>query len=230
MIRMTSGDLRAELERLDRRPYPAYKDLRDVVVVFQEPVEWELRFDRIQGDPFAAPSWVALRVRQDVSGFPANAVDGRARRIGVENLIAHRLGQICREFSSRSGSGRSGLIYIDAPGQEVIARTAVRLIDGSWEARLSVGLPGDGRRIAGCAADRLLRDRLGQIVARALLATAWDPEEIRLAADTNEDAEALRAGLRKRRLVGFVADGAILPRAGGNLQTPLFVERAEPFV
>ncbi len=212
----------ATLARIDRRPYPAYKDLRGRTFRFLETeFDWELRFDRIQGDPFASPSHVTVRVHREVADFPAEWVAGGARRVGVENLVARRLARVCREVAGRSGSGKSGLIEIDGPGQEVIARTAVRLVGDWWEARLVVGLPGEGRRIAGRAAEDLLVRGLARVARGGLAFSSYHPEEVRLAAEVNEDADALRAGLAGRGLVAFVADGSVLPRAGGNVQTPL---------
>ncbi len=220
----------AELARMDRRPYPAYKDLRGRGFAFAGGrLDWELRFDRIQGDPFAAPSHVGVRVRREVAGFPEEFVANAARRVGVENLVARQLARVCREATGRSGSGKSGLIEIDAPGQEVIARTAVRLVGDWWEARLAVGLPGEGRRIAGRAAEELLVRKLARVAEDGLAFSSYDAGEVREAAEVNEDAEALRAGLAERGLVAFVADGAVLPRAGGSVQTPLVGERAVGF-
>jgi len=224
-----SSQLIATLARIDRRPYPAYKDLRGRAFRFRGPVEWDLRFDRIQGDPFAAPSHVAVRMSRAAAGFPEDWVANTARRIGVENLIARRAARVCREVAGRSGSGKSGLIEIDAPGQEVLARTAVRLDAEGWEMRLAVGLPADGRRISGRAAEQLLAVQLEALAGRVLRVASWDASEVTAAAETNEDAEALRAGLRGRGLIAFVADGAILPRAGGNVQTPLAAGRAVAF-
>ncbi len=225
-----AGELIETLSRIDRRPYPAYQDLRGRMFAFVGgAVEWELRFDRIQGDPFAAPSHVAVRVRREVAGFPEECVSNAARRVGVENLVARRLERVCRQAAGRSGSGKSGLIEIDAPGQEVIARTAVRLVKAFWEARLVVGLPGEGRRIAGRAAEELLARRLARVAERGLAFASFEPEEVRLAAEVNEDAAALREELSRRGLVAFVADGAVLPRAGGNLQTPLVGGKAVEF-
>lgn len=218
-----SVELIAILGRIDQRPYPAYKDLRGRTFFFRERgrLAWDLRIDRIQGDPFAAPSRVAVRVRREVAGFPEKLVRDRARRIGVENLIARRLGEICRDLATRSGSGKSGLIEIDPAGQEVLARTSVQLDYDGWEARLTVGLPAEGRRISGSAAQRLLTVQLARLVEDAFVFSNWDERSVRQAAEVNEDAESLRAGLAERGLVAFVADGAILPRAGGHVQEPL---------
>ncbi len=205
--------------------------MRGRSVSFREPdaIPWTLRFDQIQGDPFAAPSRVAVCVRQDVAGFPAKLLEGRARKTGVENLIARRLGKVCCDLATRSGSGKSGLIEIDPAGQEVISRTSVQLGPDGWEIRLQVGLPAEGRRISGPAAERLLTVQLARVVQKALVLSRWNDAEVRRAAEVNEDAECLRAELAGRGLVAFIADGALLPRAGGHVQTPLDACRVVPF-
>ena len=47
----TSNDLRALLQRIDRRSYPAYKDTRGA---YQFP-GYVLSIDHVQGAPFAPP-------------------------------------------------------------------------------------------------------------------------------------------------------------------------------
>ena len=54
----TSNDLKNLLERIDRRSYPAYKDTRGAYRFG----DYVLSIDHVQGDPFAAPSKVSVRV------------------------------------------------------------------------------------------------------------------------------------------------------------------------
>ncbi|MDP9374388.1 MAG: ABC-ATPase domain-containing protein, partial [Chloroflexota bacterium] len=66
--RVRSGEeLRAELARIDRRPYPAYKDLRGAYALGTV----TLFIDHIQGDPFAAPSRVRVRLPRQGALDPA---------------------------------------------------------------------------------------------------------------------------------------------------------------
>ena len=62
----TSNELRNLLARIDRRSYPAYKDTRGS---YQFP-GYVLSIDHVQGDPFAAPSKVSLRIPGRTAGFP----------------------------------------------------------------------------------------------------------------------------------------------------------------
>ena len=72
----TSRELRALLARIDRRGYPAYKDTRG---------EWQfpgyvLSIDHIQGDPFAAPSQLSVRVDGRTAAFPPALYASSRRR------------------------------------------------------------------------------------------------------------------------------------------------------
>lgn len=220
--RTRSGEeLRAALARLDRGPYPAYKELRGT---------WNLGavtlfIDHVQGDPFAAPSRVRVRVPRAGQGALDPALDGdsRARRIALGDFLARRGAHAVERHARRGqGSGRSGEVRIDGPGQEVLERSACRVADEWAELRLSAGLPAAGRSILGREAAALLTETLPTIAWEALrLATAEELAAARRHLDTVEDARALRAQLAERGLVAFVADGAILPRVSGVSQRPL---------
>ena len=110
---------------------------------------------------------------------------------------------------------------IDAPGQEILERSACAIADDWVELRLSAGLPAAGRSILGREAADLLLDTLPAIAWAALRLGPEDEAAARRHLDTAEDAQALRAQLAARGLVAFVADGAILPRASGVSQRPL---------
>ncbi len=210
-------DLRRMLLRLDNGPYPAYKDIKGS---YDFP-GFRLIVDHVQGDPFAAPSRMRVRVPLDVAGFPPDLLAGEARVVGVCSFLARRFHREARRASRPSGSGKSGRIDIDAPGQEVLPTTAALVREGAVELRFTVGLPARGRRILGRAAAEILCDRVPELVSRALRYRNLNPAEVRAAAETNEDAEALRSRLPELGLVAFVADGAVLPRLSGVDPRPL---------
>jgi predicted ABC-class ATPase len=139
----------------------------------------------------------------------------------VRSFLARRFAAEARRASRSEGTGKSGLLVLDAPGQEVLETTAVLLADATLEARFAVGLPARGRRILGRIAAELLCDRVPEVVHKSLFHPSLDPAEVRRAADANEDAQALRAQLAGRGLVAFVADGAVLPRRSGVDPRPL---------
>ena len=222
----SAEELRAALARLDRAPYPAYKELRGT---------WALGaitlfIDHVQGDPFAAPSRVRVRAARTVEGAPERGLDGdsHARRVALADFLARRGSRAVERHARRGqGSGKSGEVRIDTPGQEVLERSACRVTDEWAELRLSAGLPAAGRSILGREAAELLLETLPTIAWEALRLSTDDAAAARTLIDTVEDAQALRAQLREHRLVAFIADGAILPRASGVSQRPL--DGAVPF-
>ncbi len=210
-------ELRRTLLDLEGGSYPAYKALKGV---YDFP-GFALLVDHVQGDPFADPSRVRVRLPLAAAGFPEWCWSSPSRALGVRSLLARRFAAEARRASRPAGTGKGGLLQVDAPGQEVIETTAVLLADGHLEARFGVGLPARGRRILGRAAAELLCDRVPEAVGRALLYPSLDAAEVRRAADANEDADALRALLPGLGLVAFAADGALLPRRSGVDPRPL---------
>jgi predicted ABC-class ATPase len=213
-----AADLRDLLARIDGRGYRAYKDLLGSYQLG----DCELHVDHVQGDPFAAPSKLRLRVPAAVAGFDAALSDGSIRRVALEDFLAREArGVLAPARRGGRGSGKSGLIAIDAGGQEVLERTAVVIDPDFVEARLSVGLPAAGRRVLGREAERLLLGDLPDLAGRALDAGALDPERMQGFVEAIEDQEHLRAQLEGAGLVGFLADGSVLPRESGASDRPL---------
>ncbi|MDQ8181783.1 ABC-ATPase domain-containing protein [Pelagicoccus sp. SDUM812005] len=216
-------DLSRTLERIDGRPYPAYKDIRG-----RYDFEFfDLSIDKVQGDPFASPSRLSIIISHQESELPTDLFSNPSRRTGTENYLALAFSRACRQASSHSGSGKSGLISIDTPGQEMLARSCVEIGPSETVVRFSVGLPANGRRIRGRSAKELLIKQLPDIVEDALCYDHLDAQAVAAFADTAEDADTLRSLLAERKLVAFVADGAILPRASGIDERPM--PNAVPF-
>lgn len=217
----TSDDLRRTLSRIDGRGYKAYKDIAGSY----DFSGWLLHVDHVQGDPFASPSRIRLRVSQQKAQVPPSLFENPVRRVAVEDVLARRLrSSIARLPKGHRGSGKSGVIFIDAGGQEVLERTAM-VVSGEWvEARIQVGLPAAGRTVLGRQAEAMLCKDLPRIVAEALTwrnLPASIQEEARTLVDAVENQEHIRGQLDELGLVAFVADGAILPRESGASDRPL---------
>jgi predicted ABC-class ATPase len=222
----TNEELQTTLRKLDGRGYKAYRDLHGA---------WDLGVcvlivDHVQGDPFAGPSRVRLQVSPETAALRAEWYEGRARSVALRDFLARRTHEACRRFGSeRRGTGHSGEIRIDAPGQEVLETSAVVLTaKGGVEARLTVGLPAQGRRVAGRQAAVALTENLPAIAEAALMAEALDTNAVWRHLTTVEDARDLRSRLPDLGLVAFLADGAILPRRSGVDERPLPTDRAVP--
>jgi predicted ABC-class ATPase len=226
----TVGDLLDTLRRLDGRSYHAYKQIAGS---FQDD-GLVLQIDHVQGDPFADPSRVRVVVDPGVAGLPAWALSTDDRRRACADLLNRRLcreaDHLGRQSHGQRGSGKSGEVRVQRPGQAVLTRSSLVVrASGEVEARFQVGLPAAGRRVLGRAAASLLGQDVPDAIDRALLYEAIDPDTLRRWVETVEDAVALRAQLGERGLVAFVADGAVLPRASGVDDRPLDPERAVEF-
>jgi len=208
----TKSDLQATLRRIDRRGYKAYKDIAgayDLGVC-------NLYIDRVQGDPFAAPSLVRLRVPHSAARFPAHLFSNRVRRIALQDYLIRIAYSEIRALRRRfpvGRSGKSGHLDIDVGGQEVIERSAALVTSDFVELRLAVGLPAAGRTVLGDEAARLLLQALPALAERALYYSRYDGARIGSFIDTVENFAAIQADLPARRLIAFVADGSLLPRA-----------------
>jgi len=221
-----SEELRRILRAIDGRGYKAYKDLRGSYALDG----LELHVDHVQGDPFAAPSRLRARVPQRVAGFPGALFATRARRLALADLLARRVrSAVARHAGGRRGSGKSGLVSVDAGGQEVLERTAVVVCEDFVEARLQVGLPAAGRRVLGREAEAVLLRALPLVAAASLHFESLDADEVTRFVECVENQEALRARLPELGLVAFVADGSVLPRESGASDRPLPAEKAVPF-
>jgi predicted ABC-class ATPase len=210
-------ELRRLLQRIDGRGYKAYRDLRG---------DFELEgaslcVDHVQGDPFAAPSKLRLRVPMERARLPAEWFATPVRRLALEDWLARRAADTLASLPARRGSGKSGIVRVDAGGQEVLARTAVRVEPDQVELRLEVGLPAAGRRVLAREAEALLCQDLPALAHAALLAESLPADTALAFVDCVDDQEYVRGQLDGLGLVAFVGDGAVLPRASGASDRPL---------
>lgn len=217
-------NLRQLLLQLDERGYKAYHDIKGS---YQFP-DFTLIIDRVQGDPFATPSQVRVQLPQSVAGFPHHLYQTASREIALRDYLTRSFSRAARNISSRRGTGSSGLIAIAPVGQSVLDRTAAFVTDTIVEVRFVVGLPAQGRRIAGRQAAQMLCDDIPRLVDQSLKYQSLDAAAIEHHVETVEDADWLRQQLAERGLVAFIPDGAILPRRSGVNDQPLSTD-AVPF-
>lgn len=225
---MSDRDAKTLRDRIARIDGAGYKRYREIVGSWDLP-GFTLFVDHAQSDPFATPSAVRVEIAPDATGIPDAAVSTNANRLGAATWLAARFAEAASEVRGR-GTGRSGEVQMEHPGQTVLPQTAV-VVDGhgGLEARFSVGLPGRGRRVDGAGASELLLRTVPDLVQRTLVLDAAAATGIVEAAETNEDAEALRDFLRREGLIAFVAEGARLPRASGIDDRPLATDGVVAF-
>jgi predicted ABC-class ATPase len=215
--------LKEKLNRIDGKGYKAYKDIQGAYVGDG----WVLYIDFVQGDPFASPSRIRVTIPQEEAGFHPDGYHSPSRRVAFEDFLAREMAARIESMQRMRGTGNSGLIWMDAPGQEVLPRTAVRMDAQTIEFRLSVGLPAQGRTILGKHAAKMLCEDVPHLVKQTIL--RLDRDRLRRHLVLADQQEAIRRYLEQHGYVCFIANGAILPRESGISNRPLPVGRAIPF-
>lgn len=215
---LKKADLVKILSRIEGRGYKAYQDIRGSY----EMGTHLLYIDHVQGDPFASPSRVRVQVPLSRAGFPDYLLDGVERKVALGDILARRAEMvIARLVKGRRGTGKSGMIHIDAGEQEVLPRTAVRIGTDYLEARISVGLPAAGRTVLGHDAASMLTEELGAVVEGTFFMNAWKEEELRRHVWMFEDQNWIRSQLKALGLVAFIGNGSVLPRKSGISNKPM---------
>lgn len=217
--------LRDRIARIDGRGYKRYREISGPWRF----TGYTLFLDHVQSDPYATPSAARVRMTGPAAGLAESAYRTRARRLGTATWLAARFSEAARSVEGR-GSGHSGQIRMEHPGQKVLLQTAVTVDEaGGVEARFRMGLPAHGRRVAGALATELLLETVPGLIEGTLTLDENDARRASQAARVAEDAQALRAFLRDEGLVAFVADGAHLPRVSGVDDRPLDTGAVIPF-
>ena len=212
--------LSQQLNNLEGRSYQDYKTIKGNYAFPQ----FDLIVDYVQGDPFAAPSRIRIRLSQTVAQFPSQWLTDYVSQTAIADYLTRQVAQVAQSLQQKRGSGKSGQIEIAAPSQAILRRTAVWVDTEAVEVRLTVGLPAFGRRIAGRAAAALLCEDMPHLVERCLPYAALDHAALTGHIHNLEDAVALRSQLEPHGLVAFIAAGACLPRRSGIDERPLISE------
>ncbi|HID07153.1 MAG TPA: ATPase, partial [Armatimonadetes bacterium] len=219
-------ELRGRLMDIDGRGYKAYQSIKGIYAM----PGFTLFIDHVQADPFAPPSRIRVRVEQRVARLPRWAYANKVRAIACADFLARTFRQnIHRYVQGRRGTGNSGMMWIDAGGQEVLERTAVWVTEEFVEARISVGLPGHGRVVVAKQAMDMLIGELPRVVQRSLVYQNIDRTALSQHVQVVEDQEFVRGQLSELGLVAFIGDGSILPRESGATDLPMPEQQAVKF-
>ena len=216
----SSTELRSLLNRIDHRGYPAYKDTKGA---YQFP-GYILSIDHVQGDPFASPSKVSVRVAGRTAGFPQELYEGDHQRIALQDELTRQFGRRAEQFAFKAkGSGKSGLISVSRCTQEVLERTACRIDpkNGDIVLRMEIGFPANGRTINARELEKILFDFVPECVKYALFYKNMDAKRLRAIVDLAEDQHYIREMLPQMGLCAFVANGSVLPRESGISPRPM---------
>eukprot|EP00928_Gymnodinium_smaydae_P047694 TRINITY_DN31846_c0_g1_i1.p1 TRINITY_DN31846_c0_g1~~TRINITY_DN31846_c0_g1_i1.p1 ORF type:complete len:648 (-),score=176.43 TRINITY_DN31846_c0_g1_i1:277-2220(-) len=228
---VTGTTLQRNLQQMEGRGYPSYKDLMGSPWDMEGCDGCQVIFDRVQGDPYAPPSWVRVRLPARSAGFPADYVTStRVRNTALCDFVTRVLSDMLHGGSGTDwtaavsgggwGGSKGGDINVDAPGQCVLQRTSVVITADSVEARMTMSLPARGRSVEGHRAAEIIGG-LMDVVKRSLFYEALDSKALRSHILSVEDQEAARQQLAGLGLVAFVMDGSILPRKSGVDDRPM---------
>ncbi|PTX63313.1 putative ABC-class ATPase [Melghirimyces profundicolus] len=218
--------LKQTLSRIDGKGYKAYKDLQGE---YRFP-HFQLMIDYVQGDPFAAPSRIRVRMPQSEAKIPEEWFTQPHRKVALEDWIARVWAEKAARYSFRAkGTGKSGLIGVDRPGQEILPRTAAVVTRDYVEVRVTVGLPAQGRRVLGRKAEEMLCDYLPRLVMEATPADSIDREGVEERMKLVDNQRAIRQYLKEKGWIAFIANSAVLPRESGISDRPLKGENVVEF-
>lgn len=226
MAIQSAAQLQSLLNQIHRKSYPAYKGTKGVYQFDR----YILSIDHVQGDPFASPSKVSIKVTGVLAKFPSILFDTYDKRIALQDYLNRIFYQKIEQYNFKAkGSGKSGLLSISRCQQEILERTACTISpqNGDILIRMEIGFPANGRTINAQELIKILFDFLPDCIHNTLFyekLNAKKLEQIRCLAD---DQHFIREQLKEKDLAAFVANGAVLPRESGISQKPM--RHAVPF-
>lgn len=216
----TSEDLKQLLLQINRKSYPAYKDTRGSYT-FQGYV---LSIDHVQGDSFASPSKISVKVAGKQAAFPRELFRTPETRIALQDYLIRQFHQKIDRFNFKAkGSGKSGLLSISRCQQEVLERSACTLHPDSGDitVRMEIGFPANGRTINSLELIKILFDFLPICVRESLFYRNLDKKELEMVRNLAEDQTFIRKQLTEKNLCAFVANDSVLPRESGVSPRPM---------
>ncbi len=226
MTIQSSASLQTLLNQIHRKSYPAYKGIKGAYQFDQ----YVLSIDHVQGDPFASPSKVSVRILGKDACFPSMLFDSYEKRIALQDYLIRQFHQCIDRYNFKAkGSGKSGLLSTSQCHQEVLERTACTISpkNGDILIRMEIGFPANGRTINAHELIRILFDFLPNCIHNTLFYAKLNHKKLQQIHDLAEDQAYIRQELKKRNLVAFVANNSILPRESGISPRPL--KNAVPF-
>jgi len=214
----TSQELRNHLLSIDRRSYPAYKSLAGSYTFGN----YILTIEHVQGDPFAAPSNLSVKVDHKTAGFPAAYYAAKWDKTALEDYLLRRFRKQADRFCFQAkGSGKSGVISVSRCGQEVLERTACEVQTDGVVVRFEVGFPANGRTINAGELEKILFQFLPVCVEESLFYAKTPKRELENVIFLAEDQQFIREELQRKDLAAFLADGSVLPRESGVSDRPM---------
>lgn len=89
-----SEELRELLHSIHRKSYPAYKGLKGIY----DFRTYRLSIDHVQGDPFASPSSISVRIWRDRAGFPDTYLKEDFQRTALADFLTRQFSAAISRF------------------------------------------------------------------------------------------------------------------------------------
>lgn len=213
----TEAELQKNLRAIDHKSYSLYKGLAGEY----QCGNYILCIDKVQGDPFASPSRVRVRVSKKVHGFSEEWYDQRCKRLALEDLILRKWNRYIGAQNKKSGSGNSGRLGVCSCGQEVLERQAVVIKEEEIEGYFLVGFPAKGRTILAGELEKILFQMIPDMVEQVFVCKSYGQKKLQETMELAVNQEYIREHLKEEKLVAFLANGSVLPRESGVSQRPL---------
>lgn len=158
------------------------------------------------------------------AGFAKELYDKEHKRIALQDYLLRQFGKEVAGFAFQAkGSGKSGLMSVSRPGQEILERSACSIQEenGDILLRLEIGFPANGRTINARELEKIIFDFLPECVRKSLYYKSLNKKQVQQVMELSQDQQYIREELKKRNLCAFVADGSVLPRESGISQKPM---------
>ncbi|MBL7961854.1 ABC-ATPase domain-containing protein, partial [bacterium] len=226
---VNSKILKQKLPSLDGQDYGAYQSL----ISEYDFDLFKLIIQQIPKDPFAPPHTgiYRIQVQRHDDRIINLELASKIQKIAFTDFLARCFFSASQKISNGfRGTGYSGIITIDRPGQAILERSSVIVTDEVIEVRCFLGLPANGRNIISDIAEEMLFTELPKIVDESLFKKNIDQEMLRKHLAAAEDAEYLRSKLDSLGLIAFIANNSILPRESGISDKPTSDKNVVSFV
>jgi predicted ABC-class ATPase len=220
--------LKQKLASIDGQDYASYQSL---LGSYDFPL-FKLIIQQIPKDPYAPPHTgiYRIQVQRNDDRIINLKTDSKVQKIAFADFLARYFFDASQRFSKGiRGTGYSGIITINRPGQSILERNSVVITDQIIEVRCFLGLPANGRKIKSQIAEQMLFSELPEIVNSSLLKKNIDLDSLNRHIEVTEDAEYLRNKLESLGLIAFIANNSILPRESGTSDKPMSSKTAIPF-
>jgi len=217
--------LKEKIETLDKKPYGFYKQLKGVYSY----VDFSVGIEHVQGDPFAIPSNVTVSIPIAGSGYPREWLTEKNNQIPLGDFITRRFFAAFREIPSEDLTGNGGRFFISRPGQQILSRSSVRFFKENIEIRIRMGLPAHFRKIASEYTEKMFFKYLPDVVTENGFMHDSFKDDLQAHIEIFNNQIQLQAQLDGNQLIGFVPNGANLPRESGVSDLPLDKKEATLF-